>query len=91
MLAAPEALAPEYDRKIFFYVRTRSALTAVDRGMPAGYYASAQNCHRFDGRRSTSDLRGGWNKVTPWAYDNDETPSEHRGTRDPTYVPRSGN
>ncbi len=70
---------------------TAAALTAVDRGMPAAYYASAQNCHRFDDRRSTTTLRGGWNKVTPWAFDNDETPSEHKGTQTPNYAPRPSN
>ena len=70
---------------------TSTTLTAVDRGMPAGYYASAQNCHRFDGRRANTTLRGGWNKVTPWAYDNDETPSDHKGTLDPAYSTRPGN
>ena len=70
---------------------TAAALTAVDRGMPAAYYASAQNCHRFDGRRANTTLRGGWNKVTPWAFDNDETPSEHKGTQTPVYAPRPSN
>ena len=44
---------------------TYRPLTAVDSGKPAAYYASAQNCHRYDGTRSTETLKGGWNKVSP--------------------------
>ncbi|MDX9708816.1 MAG: hypothetical protein RBT64_04590 [Trichloromonas sp.] len=46
---------------------TNAALTAVDRNKYGAYYASAQNCHRYDGSRSTETLKGGWNKVSPWA------------------------
>ncbi len=49
---------------------TASALTNVDRNKKAAYYASAQNCHRYDDSRSTEQLRGGWNKVTPWKNEN---------------------
>ncbi|TRO78690.1 CxxxxCH/CxxCH domain c-type cytochrome [Desulfuromonas acetexigens] len=76
---------------------TASALDFVDRNMPAAYYASAQTCHRFDGRRSEgateaddSRLRGGWNKVTPWVFDNLNN-VEHKGSKDPTYISRPGN
>ena len=46
---------------------TSAALTDVDRNKYGAYYASAQNCHRYDGSRSTETLKGGWNKVSPWA------------------------
>jgi len=46
---------------------TNAALTAVDRNKYGAYYASAQNCHRYDGTRATETLKGGWNKVSPWA------------------------
>lgn len=46
---------------------TDAALTAVDRNKYGAYYAAAQNCHRYDGSRSTETLKGGWNKVSPWA------------------------
>lgn len=46
---------------------TDATLTAVDRGKYGAYYAAAQNCHRYDGSRSTETLKGGWNKVSPWA------------------------
>jgi hypothetical protein len=46
---------------------TDTALTAVDRNKYGAYYAAAQNCHRYDGSRSTETLKGGWNKVSPWA------------------------
>lgn len=46
---------------------TNAALTAVDRNKYGAYYAAAQNCHRYDGTRSTETLKGGWNKVSPWA------------------------
>jgi hypothetical protein len=49
---------------------TASALADVDQGKYAAYYASAQNCHRYDDSRSTEQLRGGWNKVTPWKNEN---------------------
>ncbi|MDH3997744.1 MAG: hypothetical protein OET90_02790, partial [Desulfuromonadales bacterium] len=63
---------------------TNSALSAVDRNMPAAYYASAQNCHRFDPARSGIE-RGGWNRVTPWVKKNDGTNSEHKGSMDTAY------
>jgi hypothetical protein len=70
---------------------TASALDPVDRGMPAAYYASAQNCHRFDPARGNNEtdgtnetLRGGWNRVTPWVKDNLSN-TEHKGTDDPAY------
>ncbi|WP_170232932.1 cytochrome c3 family protein [Trichloromonas acetexigens] len=46
---------------------TNAALTAVDRNKYGAYYAAAQNCHRYDGSRATETLKGGWNKVSPWA------------------------
>ena len=46
---------------------TNAALTAVDRNKYGAYYAGAQNCHRYDGSRSTETLKGGWNKVSTWA------------------------
>jgi hypothetical protein len=49
---------------------TDSSLDNVDRNKRAAYYASAQNCHRYDDSRSTQQLKGGWNKVTPWVKDN---------------------
>ena len=49
---------------------TAGALSTVDSGKKAAYYASAQNCHRFDDSRSTTQLKGGWNKVTPWKNKN---------------------
>lgn len=49
---------------------THASLSAVDSGKKAAYYASAQNCHRYDASRSTDLLKGGWNKVTPWEIDN---------------------
>jgi len=49
---------------------TASALSDVDSGKKAAYYASAQNCHRYDDSRSSQQLRGGWNKVTPWKNEN---------------------
>jgi predicted CxxxxCH...CXXCH cytochrome family protein len=73
---------------------TSPTLTAVDRGMPAAYYASAQNCHRFDGRRSNTTLRGGWNKVTPWAktnYGGTAAETDHKGTYTPAYNTRTSN
>jgi hypothetical protein len=45
---------------------TNAALTAVDRNKYGAYYAAAQNCHRYDGSRSTETLKGGWNKVSTW-------------------------
>ncbi|MBW2505326.1 MAG: hypothetical protein JRE16_12270 [Deltaproteobacteria bacterium] len=65
----------------------------VDRNMPAAYYGSAQNCHRFDPARGDTnndnvydnrDLRGGWNKVTPWVNNNLDN-TEHKGSLDPAY------
>ncbi len=73
---------------------TNTTNDTVDRGMPAAYYATAQNCHRFDPARGdvnlddtyeSKDLRGGWNKVTPWVKKNDGTNVEHKGTDDPAY------
>ncbi len=49
---------------------TASALADVDSGKYAANYASAQNCHRYDDSRSTQQLKGGWNKVTPWENEN---------------------
>ncbi|MBW2505327.1 MAG: fibronectin type III domain-containing protein [Deltaproteobacteria bacterium] len=72
---------------------THASNDPVDRGMPAAYYASAQNCHRFDPARGDTDndniydntaLRGGWNKVTPWVKSNLDD-SEHKGSLDPAY------
>ena len=37
-----------------------------DLNKKSAYYESAQNCHRYDGSRSNDQLKGGWNKVTPW-------------------------
>lgn len=62
-----------------------AALTDVDLEMKAAYYVTAQNCHRFDARRSSSDLRGGWNKVTPWAISNNDDSSQEKGAGDWTY------
>ena len=62
---------------------TASELDDVDRNQRAAYYASAQNCHRFDPARTGTE-RGGWNKVTPWVKSNlDDT--EHKGSSDTAY------
>jgi predicted CxxxxCH...CXXCH cytochrome family protein len=46
---------------------TQTAWTnPADNGKKTAYYTSAQNCHRYDGSRSTDQLKGGWNRVTPW-------------------------
>jgi predicted CxxxxCH...CXXCH cytochrome family protein len=44
-----------------------------DYGKPTAYYASAQNCHRYDDQfvpgtngSGQAEMSGGWNKVTPW-------------------------
>ena len=62
---------------------TASALDVVDRNQRAAYYASAQNCHRFDPAR-TGVERGGWNQVTPWVKSNFDN-SEHKGASDTSY------
>jgi len=75
-------------------VFSHTDLTAVDRNMRAGYFASAANCHRFDPARGDTNndnayedkkLRGGWNRVTPWVKSNDGSNAEHKGTTDPAY------
>jgi hypothetical protein len=62
---------------------TSATLNNVDRNQRAAYYASAQNCHRFDPAR-TSDERGGWNNVTPWVKSNFDN-LEHKGASDTSY------
>lgn len=48
---------------------TAATLTDVDRfggtGQRSAYYASAQNCHRYNNLRTATN-KGGWNKVSPW-------------------------
>ena len=78
-----------YSSQQDFY--THSDLAAVEWNMGAAYYASAATCHRFDGRRSNTTLRGGWNKVTPWAKKNDGTNADHKGAYDPNYSTRTSN
>ena len=50
---------------------TATALRDVDKnttgtvGYTPAYYASAQNCHRYNDKRTAAN-KGGWNKVSPW-------------------------
>lgn len=48
---------------------TAATLTNVDRGWTAAYYASAQNCHRYNDKRTAAN-KGGWNIVSPWTTAN---------------------
>ena len=48
---------------------TAAVLTDVDRNWRSAYYASAQNCHRYNNLR-TAVNKGGWNKVSPWTTAN---------------------
>jgi hypothetical protein len=52
---------------------TAAVLDNVDNtgttGWAPPYYASAQNCHRYNNKRTTTD-KGGWNKVSPWTTPN---------------------
>ncbi|MDZ4185070.1 MAG: CxxxxCH/CxxCH domain-containing protein [Desulfuromonadales bacterium] len=55
---------------------TSATLTNVDRfggvGERSAYYASAQNCHRYNNKRKDAGQTnaGGWNKVSPWTTPN---------------------
>jgi predicted CxxxxCH...CXXCH cytochrome family protein len=48
---------------------TAGTLTNVDRGWSPAYYASAQNCHRYNDKRTAAN-KGGWNKVSIWTTAN---------------------
>lgn len=48
---------------------TAAALTDVDAGWKPAYYASAQNCHRYNNLRTAAN-KGGWNKVSTWTNPN---------------------
>lgn len=54
---------------------TATTLRDVDKnaagtaGYRSAYYASAQNCHRYNNLRTVAN-KGGWNKVSPWTTAN---------------------
>ena len=61
------------DNKSVQSAYTAAALTDVDRfggtGQRTAYYASAQNCHRYNNLRTAAN-KGGWNKVSMWTTAN---------------------
>jgi predicted CxxxxCH...CXXCH cytochrome family protein len=63
------------DNKTKQTLYTSATLAGVDRytgGNSTAYFASAQNCHRYNDKRANAGQvnAGGWNKVTPWTTAN---------------------